>query len=81
MWDAVPSDVHPRNEDSNLHAHLCSLIRVFVVGMKKLCFLGYPKCAQGSFWACMNVQADLNIGWTYMSKATLSDLKPQIILP
>ena len=33
------------NEDSNQPAHPRSLIRVFVVRLKKLCILGYPKCA------------------------------------
>ena len=33
------------NEDSNQLAHPRSLIRVFVVRMKKLCILGYPKYA------------------------------------
>ena len=33
-------------EGSNQTAHLHNMIRVFVVHMKKLCFLGYPKCAQ-----------------------------------
>ena len=34
------------NEDSDQPAHPRSLIRVFVVRMKKLCILGYPKCDQ-----------------------------------
>ena len=40
------------NEDSDQPAHPRMLIRVFVVLMKKLCILGYPKAA--------NAQADLN---------------------
>ena len=36
------------NEYSNLNAHLRSLIRVFVVSMKKLCTSGYPKCRSAS---------------------------------
>ena len=38
-------------EDSNQTAHLRSLIRVFVVRMKKLCILSYPKCAQWNVWS------------------------------
>ena len=34
------------NENSGRHARLCSLIRVFVVHIKNLCSLGYPKCAK-----------------------------------
>ena len=45
-----------------------SLIRVFVVRMKKLCLLGYPKCAQWRFWSdCANAQSDLNLRWALMS--------------
>ena len=38
------------NEDSNQPAHPCCLIRLFVVRMKKLKILYYPKWAQWSFW-------------------------------
>ena len=34
------------NEDSNWPAHPCSLIRIFIVHTKKLCIIGYPKCAK-----------------------------------
>ena len=62
------------NEDSNLHAHSCNLIRVFVVHMKNCCIPGYPKCAQGRFWSdCANAQADLNLRWAHMSKGTFTD--------
>ena len=37
------------NEYSNQPAHPWSLIRVFVVRMKTLCILRYPKCDQWSF--------------------------------
>ena len=48
--------------DSNPPAYPRSLIRVFVVHTKKLCILGYPKCAQWRFWSdCANAQADLNL--------------------
>ena len=34
------------SEDLDQPAHLCNLIRVFVVHTKKLFILGYPNCAQ-----------------------------------
>ena len=54
FWHARPT--HPR-----------SLIRVFVVRMKTICILGYPKCAQLRFWSdCANAQADLNLRGAHM---------------
>ena len=42
------------NQNLNQPAYLCSLIRVFVVSMKKLCILSYSKYAQWRFWSdCM----------------------------
>ena len=38
------------NEDSNQPAHPRSLIRAFVVRMKKFCIISYPKCAMRRFW-------------------------------
>ena len=62
------------NEDSDQLAHSRSLIRVFVVRMKKVWILGYPKCAQWRFWSdCANAQADLNLRWAHMSKGTFYD--------
>ena len=64
------------NEDSNEPANACSLISVFIVRIKKLCILGYPKCVQWRFWSdCANAQADLNLRWAHMSEAegTYSD--------
>ena len=34
------------NKDSDQTVHVHSLIRVFVLCIKKLCILGYSKCAQ-----------------------------------
>ena len=43
----VPSDMtRPSNVDSNQPVHSRSVIRVFVVRIKKLCTLGYPNCVQ-----------------------------------
>ena len=51
--------LHAHNEDSDQPAHPRSLIRVFIVRMKELCILGYPKCTQWRFWSdCANAQAD-----------------------
>ena len=56
-------------------AHSCSRIRVYIVHMKKLCTLGYPKCTQWRFWSdCTNAQADLNLHWAHMTEGTLSDI-------
>ena len=68
------------NEDSDQPARPRSLIRVFVGRMKKLCTLGYPKCAQRRFWSdCANAQADLNLRWAHMSDGTFSDVVARII--
>ena len=64
------------NEDSNQPAHPRCLIRVFVVRMKKLCILAYPKCGQWRFWSdCANAQADLNLRWPHMSEGTFMRLR------
>ena len=56
-------------KDSNQTAQLLNLIRVFVICMKKLCMLGYPKYAQPRFRSdCANAQSDLNLGWAHMSR-------------
>ena len=59
------------NKDSNQSVHQRSLITV----LKKLCILGYAKCAQRRFRsACANAQADLNLRWAHMSEDTFSDV-------
>ena len=64
--------VHPM-KDSNQATQMCSLIRVSLAHMKKLCILGCPKCAHWRFWsACTNVRNDL-IHWVHMSGGTFSD--------
>ena len=56
LWICAP------NWDSNQPAHSRILIRAFVVRMKKLWILGYPKYAQWRFWLyCASAQADLNL--------------------
>ena len=63
----------------NLHdAHvrsLRSILSFFVVGMKKLCILGYQKCAQWRFWSdCMNAQTYLNFHWAHITEGMFSDV-------
>ena len=66
-------------EDSNQPAHPRSLIKVFVVRMKKFCVLCYPKCAQLRFLlGCANAQADLNLYWAHISRRAYSDVAAQI---
>ena len=63
------------NKDSNQPVHLHSLIRAFVVRIKKLCILGYPKYAQWRFWSdCAHSQADLNVRSAPTSKGTFPDV-------
>ena len=51
------------------YQRLCSLFRVFIVRMKKLCINSYPKCIHWRFWSeCMNVQADPNLCWSHISE-------------
>ena len=50
------------------------LMRVFVIRLKKLRILGYPKSVLWRFWSdCANAQADLNLDWACMSGGTFSD--------
>ena len=57
------------NEDSKQPAHARSLIRIFVVRMKKLCILGYPKHAQWRFWPdCADASADLSLRWALVQR-------------
>ena len=44
--------------------------------MKKLCILGYPKCAKLRFSSyCENAQADLNVRWATWSKVRFLTLR------
>ena len=57
---------HARPTDSNRPTFWRSLIRVFVDHMKKLCILGYPKCAQLWFWsACAH-----ELVWIFAGRCT-----------
>ena len=53
-----------QNENPNKPTHPRSLIRVFVVRLRKFCSIW----AQWRFWSdCANAQADLNLRWSHMS--------------
>ena len=64
----IPSDVCPAKKNQPVHQRF--LTRVFIVSMKKLCILGYPKYAHWRFWSdYMDAQADLNLNahvWRYI---------------
>ena len=60
MWEDFYSDMSKQQRPH-------SLIRVFVVQMKKLCSLGYQKCAQWRFyWSCGSTSFNL-ITFAYVS--------------
>ena len=60
---------------TQIRLRTCAVWSVFVVHMKKLCILGYPKCAQWRFWSdCANAQADPTLCWAHMSEGTCSDI-------
>ena len=55
------------NEDSNQPVYPHSLISVFIVRIKKLCSLGYPKCAQWRVWSdSAKTRDDANFRWKHM---------------
>ena len=62
-WENIPSDVHATKTQISLHIHaVWSESLMFVVCMKKLCILSYPKCIQGRVWPyCVNTQTNLNL--------------------
>ena len=72
-WDAklenVPSDISVQRR---LKSDCASALSV---RMKKLCILGYPKCAKWRFWPDFtNAQADLNLRRAQLSEGTFSDV-------
>ena len=67
------------NEDSNQPANPRNLTRMFVVRIRKLCVIDFPKCARWRFWSyCLNTQADLNLCWAHISEATFPDVATHI---
>ena len=70
-WENVPSDMKKTQVNLNIRA----VWSVFFVHMKKLCILGYRKCARWRFWSdCANAQSDQNLQWAHMSEGTFSDV-------
>ena len=69
-----------KNVATDMYAHrkwgyLRNLNIVVNVRMKKLCSLGYAKCAKWRLWLyCLNTQADLNLCWALMPEGTFSDV-------
>ena len=58
-----PTKTHPR-----------SLIRFFIVRMKK-CFINYPNCAQWRLWSdCADAQYDQSLCWAHVSEVQYSFL-------
>ena len=53
-------------QDSDQPGHAPSLIRVFVVRIKKACVLSYPLSAQQRLWSdWADAQADLSLPWAH----------------
>ena len=68
-----PTKWHAPSKDSDQPGHPPSLIRVFVVPMKKLWILRYPVSAQRRLWSdCANAQADLSSQGSYIILLVLS---------
>ena len=65
-------------EDSDQDAHLHSLIGAYIVRMKQLCILGYPKYTNEYSDQTAKAQPYLNLCRAYMSKGKVSDVAAQI---
>ena len=69
-WAATRQNEHcgcAPSEDSDQSGHPPSLIRAFVVRMKKPWVLRYPLSAQQRLWSdWADAQADLSLGWAHM---------------
>ena len=64
-WQNQQSDCAP-SEDSDQPGHPPSLIRVFIVCMKKAWILSYPLSAQQRLWSdWADAQADLSLRWAH----------------
>ena len=71
---------HAHTRKTQISLRICT-VRVFVFRMKKLCILGYPKCAQGRVRSdCANVQSDLILRWAHMSEARFQTLRFRCLL-
>ena len=69
MSENVPSDVCAQTTQISLHIRA-----VFFAHMKKLCDLGYPKCAQWRFRSdCTCTQSDLNLRCAHVRRYISDD--------
>ena len=65
---------------TQISLHIRAVWSVFVVRMKKLCILGFPKCGQWIFWSnCANAQFDLNLLWAHSSAVSFRDAVAHIV--
>ena len=66
--------------NTQISLHIRAVWSVFVICMKKICILCYPKCDQWRFWSdCAFAQSDLNLHWSHMSEGTFSDVAVHIL--
>ena len=71
--ETVPSDMCDQRRHKSVYTS--AQIRILVILMRKLCILGYPKCAHWRIWSdCANAHADLNFRWAHMSEDTFPDV-------
>ena len=60
---------HVRPTKTQISVRIHAVRSVFVLLMKELCILGYPKYALWRFWSdCAFAQSDQNLHWAHMSK-------------
>ena len=65
LWQNQQNDCAP-NEDSDQPGHLPSLIRAFIVRMKKAWVLSYQLSPQRRLWSdWADAQADLSLRWVH----------------
>ena len=71
--------IHMRQTKTQISLCIRAVWSVFVVHMKILCILGYPKCAQRRFWSdCTFAQSDQNLRWAHIPESTFSDVTVQV---
>ena len=77
----VLSDMYVARRLKSACLRICAVWSVFIVFRKKLCIIGYPKCAQWRFWSdCANAQADQKVRWAHMSEGTFSAVLAQRLI-
>ena len=73
-WKPALDARHVRLTRTQISLHIRTVWTVLLVRMKKLCILGYPKCAQLRFWSdCANPEAYqyLNVCWVHMIRVRI----------